>query len=303
MIIDPNGVLARTGRVDTSAANGDMGHHMTGIEARTEKLALLLVRAGSGMLKAIPLDLIARLEEIQTDVVFHSNGHMLIKYRDRLMPLIAADPEVSMEPGSRKQVLVISEGERSMGLVVDEIEDIVESAVVIELETGRPEVIGSSLVNGQPTEIVNTGHFLTLAAQDWFKPTSLKSGPRGKRVLMVDDSAFFRSLMLPVMRSCGLEVVPAASGEDALSQLEAGERVDLVITDIEMPGISGFELARRLKSEARWQNIPIIGLSGHADQDAIARGTEAGFVRHLPKLARDGIAEAINEIMQMETEA
>jgi two-component system chemotaxis sensor kinase CheA len=299
MIIDAAGVLARAGRVDTSAAAAakTVAGLLSGIANGPEKQALLLVRAGRGMVKAIPLDLIARLEEVATDAIHHANGHMLIKYRDRLMPLIVADPEVALEPGSRKPVLVFSEGERSVGLVVDEIEDIVESGIEIELEAGRPEVFGSALVNGRPTEIINTGHFLTQAAQDWFNPPRRSTSPHGKRVLMVDDSAFFRSLMAPALRACGLEVVPAASGEDALARLAAGERVDLVVTDIEMPGIDGYELARRIKADPRWAALPIIGLSGQAGNEEMARGLAAGFVRHLPKLGRDGIAQAISEIM------
>jgi two-component system chemotaxis sensor kinase CheA len=114
---------------------------------------------------------------------------------------------------------------------------------------------------------------------------------------MVDDSAFFRNLMAPVMRACGLDVVPAGSGEEALGRLEAGERIDLVVTDIEMPGINGYELARRLKADPRWSALPIIGLSGHSASEDVERGLAAGFVRHLPKLGREGIAQAISEIL------
>jgi two-component system chemotaxis sensor kinase CheA len=188
-----------------------------------------------------------------------------------------------------------------MGLVVDAIEDIIESTVEIELDSGQPESIGSALLNGRPVEILNASHFVGQAAADWFKPPSLTGRPRGQRVMMVDDSAFFRGLVGPLIRSCGLDVVAVGSGEEALGRLEAGERVDLVVTDIEMPGMDGYEFARRLKREPRWAGLPVIGLSGHASPDDVERGMAAGFVRHLPKLARGDITRAIGEVLQLET--
>jgi two-component system chemotaxis sensor kinase CheA len=302
MIVDPNGILSRAGRVDTSAGAdaadaGASDHAM----ASTERMALLLVRAGSGMAKIIPLDLVARLEEIAVDEIHHAAGRMLTKYRGRLVPLVLAAHDVTLQPGTQKPVLIFAEGENSMGLVVDEIEDIIESALDIELTSGNPETIGSALVLGRPVEVLNASHFVSQTSGDWFRPPSLAHRPRGRRVMMVDDSPFFRGLVGPMIRSCGVEVVTAGSAEEALARLDGGEKVDLVVTDIEMPGIDGYELARRLREEPRWGGLPVIGLSGHAEPEDMARGQRAGFVRHLPKLARDDLTRAITEVLQLET--
>ncbi|MDO9714228.1 response regulator, partial [Paracraurococcus lichenis] len=165
----------------------------------------------------------------------------------------------------------------------------------------RPEAIGSALVNGKPVELLNASYFVGETAGTWFSPPSVANRPRGRRVLMVDDSPFFRGLVGPIIRSCGLEVLATGSAEEALARLEAGERVDLVITDIEMPGMDGYELCRTLKRDPRWAHLPVIGLSGHAGAEDVERGLAAGFVRHLPKLARDDISRAITEVLQPET--
>ncbi|MBK1656618.1 hybrid sensor histidine kinase/response regulator [Paracraurococcus ruber] len=302
MIVDPNGILARAGRLDTSAG-GDGVQAAAGAEGLhgSERVALLLVRAGLGMPKAIPLDLVARLEEIAVDEIHELGGRMLTKYRGKLMPLIAADHGVAFEPGTRKPVLVFAEGENSMGLVVDTIDDIVESDINVELRSGRPEAIGSALVGGRPVELLNASHFVGETAGTWFSPPSVARRPRGRRVLMVDDSPFFRGLVGPIIRSCGLEVLATGSAEEALARLEAGERADLVVTDIEMPGMDGYELCRTLKRDPRWAHLPVIGLSGHAGAEDVERGMAAGFARHLPKLARDDISRAIGEVLQPET--
>jgi two-component system chemotaxis sensor kinase CheA len=222
LIVDPQGILSRSGRIDTSDT-GDLGLHGNRSMPRTdEHLTLLLVRAGEGMRKAIPLDQIARLEEVRADMVHQSNGRMLVKYRDRLMPLLPADPSVVLLAGDTKPVLVFGQGERTMGLVVDAIEDIIESTVRIEIDAGRPEVIGSSLIAGAPAEILNIGHYVTLAERDWFEPPAAPASAIGRRLLLVDDSASFRGLVSPLIRSCGLTVAAAASPRSGRAGSGAG---------------------------------------------------------------------------------
>jgi two-component system chemotaxis sensor kinase CheA len=301
MILDPAGVLARA-QVDVSGAAASTRAASEAVAAQhgaDEAISLLVVQAGGGMRKAIPLDLIARLEEISTDELHHTNGAMIIKYQDRLMPLIAASPEVELARGQRKPVLVFTDADRSVGLIVDRIDDIVRSRVDVELSVGRADVIGSALINGEPTEILNTSHLVIRAAQDWFRtPRSEKASSR--RVLLVDDSAFFRALVAPVIRSAGLEVVQAGSGEEALEQLENGPVFDLVVSDLEMPGIDGYALARRISTDPRWSRIPVIALSSHSEPSDVARCRAAGFARHVPKTEGDSIAHAIHETIALE---
>jgi two-component system chemotaxis sensor kinase CheA len=307
MILDPNGVLSRIGRADTTAATHEVSTDAVWA-GMGERMRLLLVRAGSGMRKAIPLDLVARLEEVAIDDIRFSDGRMLVKYRDRLMPLVPAAEDVTMTPGTKKPVLVFAEldpgegrggdrGLRQMGLVVDAIEDIVESEVTVEIRAGRPDIVGSALVQGQPTEVVDTAYHLTRAAGDWFHHPSRKAA---QRVMLVDDSGFFRSLIFSLLRADGIDALVATNGEEALGMLEKGPPVNLVVTDIEMPGLSGYDLARRMRAMPRLSHIPIIALSGYADPADIARGADAGFIRHLRKLDRDELMATIAEVLGRE---
>jgi two-component system chemotaxis sensor kinase CheA len=275
-------------------------------------MRLLLVRAGGGMRKAIPLDLVARLEEIAVADVRTSDGRMLVPYRDRLMPLVLAADDMDLPPDGRKPVLVFAEtdpremrsrgaanGTRQMGLVVDAIDDIVESRVLVEIRAGRPDIVGSALVGGVPTEVVDTAYHLTRASADWFRHTA-EAEIAARRVLLVDDSGFFRNLITSLLRAAGIEALTAVNGAEALNLLASGP-VDLVVTDIDMPAIDGYELARRMRADPRLSRIPIVALSGHNGPRDIARGEEAGFTRHLPKLDRDQLMATIGELLAAET--
>src|SRR3712207_6273696 len=107
-----------------------------------------------------------------------------------------------------------------MGLVVDEIVDIVDDRLDIELVTDRSDLVGSAVIRGRATEVVNVGHYLPLAHEDWARAGAAKKSANGTRsVLLVDDSAFFREMLTPVLKAAGYKVISAGSAEQALEIL------------------------------------------------------------------------------------
>jgi two-component system chemotaxis sensor kinase CheA len=96
-------------------------------------MALLLFRAGDGGPKAVPLSLVARLEDVDLSTVELSNGQPVVQYRGKLMPLVPIDPSWKFRHEGRQPVLVFADTDRTMGLMVDEIVDIVEDRLQVEL--------------------------------------------------------------------------------------------------------------------------------------------------------------------------
>jgi two-component system chemotaxis sensor kinase CheA len=77
--------------------------------------------------------------------------------------------------------------------------------------------------------------------------------------------------------------------------LKSGDPVDMIVTDIEMPGMSGFELAQAVRSNERTANLPIIALSALTSPDAIERGRQVGFHDYIAKFDRSGLLAALKE--------
>jgi two-component system chemotaxis sensor kinase CheA len=128
--------------------------------------------------------------------------------------------------------------------MVDQIVDIVEARLNVELGAELPGRIGSAVVAGQATEIIDTGYYLRQAYADWFGSHDRDAkGTSHKRLLLVDDSAFFRNLLAPQLSAAGFDVTAVDSPDRALMLCEAGEEFDIIVSDIEMPGMSGFEFA------------------------------------------------------------
>jgi two-component system chemotaxis sensor kinase CheA len=262
-------------------------------EAATE--SMLVFRAGSPNPMAVPLSLVTRLEEIDAKTIEMSSGRPLVQYRGQLMPLVPVNADVRIRTSGTQPLLVFSDDDRSMGLVVDEIVDIVDDRLDIELATERPGLIGSAVIKGQATDIIDIAHYLPLAFEDWRSWKERGADKQTRNVLLIDDAPFFRNMLAPVLKAAGYTVITAASAEDALALVDGGRSFDVVITDIEMPGMDGFDLALALRGNPRTADMPIIGLSTMVSEAAIERGKRVGLHDYVAKFDRQGLIAALKE--------
>src|SRR5450631_3811443 len=295
MIIDPNGIakaLGASGVASHAMTDETAGHHSSSSEQTT---SLLVFRAGSEQPKAVPLGLVTRLEEIAADKIETSNGRYMVQYREQLMPLVLMDG-VSIRTQGSQPILVFADERRSMGLAVDEIVDIVEERLNIEVAGEQHAgILGSAVIKGLATEVIDIGHFLPMAFADWFSRKELNPSTSAQSVLLVDDSAFFRNMLAPVLKAAGYKVRVATNAQEGLATLRSGLTFDVVVTDIEMPDMNGFEFAEAIRADQHLHAMPIIGLSSLVSPAAIERGRQAGFHDYVAKFDRPGLIAALKE--------
>ncbi|WP_375778072.1 chemotaxis protein CheW [Bradyrhizobium sp. ma5] len=294
MIIDPNGIAKALGASGSSAhdmADDNAAAHASSGEQLT---SLLVFRAGSSQPKAVPLGLVTRLEEIATDKIELSNGRYMVQYREQLMPLVQMIG-VEVQTQGAQPILVFADDGRSMGLVVDEIIDIVEERLNIEVAGSQDGILGSAVIKGQATEVIDVGHFLPMAFADWFSRKEMRPSASAQSVLLVDDSAFFRNMLAPVLKAAGYKVRTAPNAQEGLAALRSGQAFDVVLTDIEMPEMNGFEFAENIRSDHNLVGLPIIALSAMVSPAAIERGRQAGFHDYVAKFDRPGLIAALKE--------
>jgi two-component system, chemotaxis family, sensor kinase CheA len=115
------------------------------------------------------------------------------------------------------------------------------------------------------------------------------------RVLLIDDAPFFRNMLAPVLKAAGYAVTSAASAKEALALFEDGERFDILVTDLDMPGMDGFDLTEAVRKNPRTAAIPVIGLSSLASPEAIERGRKVGLHDYVAKFDRQGLIAALKE--------
>jgi len=291
MIIDPNGIAQTVGTAVVQGANEAEATQPTSEAEKT--VSFLVFRAGSQQPKAVPLSLVTRLEEVDCNKIELSNGRHMVQYRGQLMPLVRVCEDVRVRKEGTQPLLVFSDGGRSMGLVVDEIVDIVEDTLDIQVGSDTPGILGSAVIKGQATEIIDIGHFLPLAFEDWFRRKDTGAEALTRTLLFVDDSAFFRNMLVPVLKAAGYAVTAAGGAEEALALIKKGQTFDVVVSDLEMPGMNGFELAEAIRADARAAQVPIIALSSLTSPASIERGRQAGFHDFVAKFDRQGLIAAL----------
>jgi Chemotaxis protein histidine kinase and related kinases len=303
LIVDPNGLARMVGSgTEDGQLQGDMALEQSSV-ASEETTTLLVFRGGGESLKAVPLSLVTRLEEIDASTIEWLGGRPLVQYRGRLMPLIPSDSDLEIRREGMQALVVFSDDDFAMGLAVDEIVDIVEDKLDIELVADRSDLVGSAVIRGRATEVVNVAHYLPLVAEAWMRSAQPAGGAPSKSILLVDGSAFFRDMLTPVLKASGFRVHTAASAAEALQVLSSGSSIDVLISELDLPDRSGFELIASLRSSTRYAHLPVIGLTVKNDPKQIAQAHKLQVTELVAKFDRRGLIAALSELQENLEEA
>jgi two-component system, chemotaxis family, sensor kinase CheA len=294
MILDPNGI-ARASGVGAGAEGRTVRSSTPEAVTSGGRTAMLLFRAGGANRMGVPLSLVARLEDIPREKIEMSCGSPVVQYRGKLMPLIAMDGGIDQEKPNQP-LLVFADGERSMGLMVDEIIDVIEDKLHVELANARPGLLGTAVIGGHATDVLDTGFWLMQAWEDWFRGVARESGSiLQPRVLLLDDSAFFRELTLPLLSAAGFKVTAVANAAEALALRDGGSMFDAIVSDIEMPGMGGLDFARAIRAGGAWADLPLIALTANDGMEAARIGREAGFTDYVGKFQREALIASLRQ--------
>lgn len=312
MILDPGGIAKVTGENKMSEDAEKTAAENMILNSET-KTSLLLFTAGISAPKAVPLSLISRLENIELADIERTDGQMLVQYRGTLMPLIPFNDAVHIGTEGQKPLLVFADRGKSVGIIVDSIVDIREEVINVQVSNNKPGLVGSAIISGKATEIIEVMHYLNSVHGDWFKDhgdepfmdqkkseDDAKSGKSSRRkILLVDDSPFFRNMLCPVLTVAGYDVVAVESPIKALELSERGDKFDIIISDIEMPEMNGFDFATRVKASKEWQHIPMVAMTSHATPEDIDHGYKSGFDRYIAKFDRETLLDTITRTLAL----
>lgn len=268
-------------------------------QAETEQQRLLLFRAGSFERLAVPLSLVARLEEFPQHSIERAGGRQVVQYRNRILPLVplgalleagAFDHNQTPDP---VQVIVFNDGERSVGVVVDQILDVVEDAVAVRQKSGRKGLLGSGVVGKRVADFLDLNHVIHAAAEDWFQGAAGRTGD--KRILVADASPFSRGLIRSGLDMAGYQVLEAGNLDEAIRRMEQ-QPVDVVVTALDLPPEGGSSLLAAIRRRTNWEGIPVLALADSAEQVRASQIRTTGFHDCQPKYDRAAMLESVSRL-------
>ena len=297
LILDVLGIGQRSGVLsesrDQSRAVSDQK-----TQSGAEQQRLLLFSAGTFERLAVPLSLVARLEEFPLKSIEHAGGSQVVQYRNRILPLVslraALEAEVSSqgETSDPLQVIVFNDGERSVGLIVDQILDVAEEAVVVRQKSRRKGLLGSAVIGKRVTDFLDLNQVIRATTENWFQGSD---GPgSGKGVLVAEASAFSRGLIRSGLDMAGYRVREAANLDELIRGLEQ-HPVDVVIAALDLLPNDGSALRAAMSKRPEWQAIPVLALADSAAQIP-APGLPTGFQDCQAKFDGEAILESVSRL-------
>ena len=307
LILDIAGLATLAGLGGTTEASSNNDEAKTQAAAATQ--SLLLFNNAPGERCAIALNTVLRVERINSSQVELIAGRRSMQYNGQSLPLVTLADTSRVKPlenSAELAVLVTLVQGREIGLLGALPVDVVETDAVLDDNTHRQKgILGSAIVNGTTTLIINLPELVegVLSAVETSLASEIKSTPsvstRSRTALVVEDSDFFRVQVKRYLAAAGVESLEASDGESALQVLANHPlEIGIVVTDIEMPGISGLELARRIRSQPRFENLPIIALSALVSEEDLERGRAAGLTDYQVKLDRDSLVASVERLLE-----
>lgn len=298
LILDPNSLSKSTGEGRSHSQNNIS---LQKEENKERDSSFVLFKSQDDTPKVVPLELLSRLEEIEMSDVEMSHGRPVIQYRGDLMRLINMDPNYEMPKEGGQDVLVFASNNELMGLIVEEITDIVKAPMPKKLSSSKEGFLGSMVINGKTSDVVDISYYFTEISG--VKVHNFDDDEKAKtKILLVDDSPFFRKFIPMELEKDNFSVVVAEDGLDALEIIKSGQAKGIVaiVTDIDMPRMDGNQLLKECKELDSVKDIPIIALSAHSsdrlDQERENEGS--GFDSYIPKTNHVDLLEVLHEVLK-----
>ena len=257
---------------------------------------VLVIRLGD-MRLGMPSAALSAVVSASADDLEEVHHRPTLRVGDERLPLVElaallGEAVPMAEPAAAIQAIVVGEPGRRVALAVtgwEDDQDVVVKPLGELLEAARLFAGACLLESGELTLVLNPATVMAQALEADLRAGWRSRRQRGaaaqrrkQRILFAEDSAVTRAMILRVLDDLGYQVTVARDGKEALELLK--ERgADLVLTDLDMPVMSGLELVRRVRGEAAWRGLPILVLSTRAGPVDRQRALEAGADDYLQK--------------------
>ncbi|HSM51132.1 MAG TPA: response regulator, partial [Thermoanaerobaculia bacterium] len=247
---------------------------------------VLLVRA-AGRRLAVPAVAVRRVTGLAGARIEARDGHRVALFPDRIVPFVPLAALFGRDEGALDLLVEGAVGGRDLAFAVERIEG--EEEVLVRRLPRRarasPRIDGAALLpSGDPVPVVAPEALLAREAPGARAAPLAPPAPgaAAKRLLLVDDSRVTLEMERRILEDAGFHVEVAGDGDEAMRRL-AAEPFDCLVTDIEMPGLDGFQLTEELRRAERFAQLPIVVVSTRERPEDRLRGLRAGADAYLTK--------------------
>ena len=283
------------GRVSISSQSNRGTTIAINVPVSLTRLRVIVLQLGTERF-AIPSVMVERMVTVAEDDIFTAEGQEMVTINERPMPLVSLANTLNVTDTAPRhdtiQVLALQTADRAVAFEIDDMQsdmEVVLKSLGRELENA-PFVTGAALLGSGEIIIVldanelvrrSMGMGMVVRQRLMARQPELVTRTR-PRVLVVDDSITTRTLEKNILEAVGFEVFVAIDGVEAWQRI-AELDPDVVVTDVEMPNMNGFELTRRIKNDETTKKLPVVLLTSLSKPEQRAEGLKAGADAYLVK--------------------
>jgi len=284
-------IKALGGRIEVSSEPDKGASFTIYLPLTLAVMKALMVKAGSETY-AIPSVMVEQVQQVKPDglVELYRKGQVEWQsktYPMHYLPRLLGDNDHTPESKPYNSILLLHSGDQRMALHLDELignKEVVVKNVGVQLAR-QPGIAGATVqANGKVVLILNPVPLalLTSQAQKLSKPIETVSIRKIPLIMIVDDSLTVRKITTRLLTRVGYEVVTAKDGVDALEKL-ADISPDVMLLDVEMPRMDGFELTKNLRRDSKTKKLPIIMITSRTAEKHRNYALELGVNEYLGK--------------------
>ena len=270
----------------------------------TDSERVLLFRDGTPETFALHIANIGRIERIATSRIERIGGHDYLRQKNGpTLRLLRIQDKLPVTPAGplpdEIHIIVPRLVHHPIALVVETILDATDlpTTALDRTSLAAPGILGTASLHHRLTILLDLYGLVRLTGLD-ASPTLAANSLSSLRILLAEDTAFFREA---VRRGLGdlvgtLDIVN--DGEEAWQRLQT-TAYDVLITDLEMPRLNGFELTTRIRADARLKTLPVIALSARDNEDFHTRAEKVGITHYETKLDRERLCKALTRVLSL----
>jgi two-component system chemotaxis sensor kinase CheA len=261
----------------------------------------LLFRSAKNEQYAVPLNLVSRIERIKAKDMEKLGDRQVIQYMGGSIPLFAMHEVAAVKPIEDQQtyiVIVFIISGKEFGLLVTGPLDTAEVNVDVDDRVFKqPGILGSMVIGKYTTLIVDIFGFIKTIQPQWLEHSEIEEEER-PTILLAEDAAFFREQVRSILADEGFNVIPAEDGAVAWDLLQKhNEEISIVVTDIEMPNMNGFELTQKIKKDSRFSSLPVVAVTSLSEERHRIEGKKVGIDDYQLKLDRQKLIASLRNFV------
>jgi two-component system chemotaxis sensor kinase CheA len=304
-ILDINGMVEQTGLNFGKKGDSYYHHFLRTRKEIVEKQKCVIFTFAKNEYFAVPINLLSEVDRFNKKEIRTIGTREFIQRHSESIPLLRLDKFLDVSPFDDNQesmiVIIPARVQYPTGLIASSIVTNVDLTEEINTkEASEKGVMGTFFLDDKLITIVD---FFTLLQKS--DPSKYKAHVDDSiekcRILFAEDQLFFRQLVTQYFKSYGIKhITVAKNGEEALKLLLATpDKFDIIVSDIEMPVMNGYELVSNIKSDPKLAQIPVLALTSLSSEENIRKGLDVGFDAYEVKLDKEKVIMRLNELYNL----